>query len=124
MHVKGIVGFMVGALLIFSLSVPVFAQSKKEYQEQLSQARKTFIAERDKLHDQDRILRVNWHNERADLYKQLKANPGDKALQEKINEGAKKFLRDKNDVWLGLKTLWRDWLKTREELGEKIKSAS
>ena len=124
MHVKGLVGFMVVALLIFSLSVPVFAQSKKEYQEQLSQARKNFIAERDKLHDQDRILRVNWHNERADLYKQLKANPGDKALQEKINEGAKKFLRDKNDVWLGLKTLWRDWLNNQAELGEKIKSAS
>lgn len=121
---KKLVGLMVVALLIASFCVPAFAESKKEYCDQLSAARSTFISERDKLHDQDRALRVSWHNERTELYKQLKANPGDRAIQGQINDGAKKFFADKKDVYQKLEQQRKDWLQTKKELGNKIKSAS
>ncbi|MCM8786540.1 MAG: hypothetical protein NC935_00585 [Candidatus Omnitrophica bacterium] len=120
---KMVVVFLV-VFVICLLSIPTFAQSKKELMEELSKARQNFIAERDRLHDQNRVLRINWHNERAQLYQQLEQNPKDKQIQEKLNEGAKKFLSDKDEIYKKLENLRKDWLKTRKELGEKIKTAS
>ncbi|MDD5195354.1 MAG: hypothetical protein PHQ96_06770 [Candidatus Omnitrophica bacterium] len=124
MHVKRLVGFTVLALLILSICVPVFAESKKEYMDQLNQARKDYTVARDKLHDQNRILLKSWLAERAEYYKQLKASPGDKAIHAKLNDGVKKFLADKKDVYLQLDKQKEEWLKLRADLGAKIKSAS
>lgn len=124
MHLKRLVGFTVLALLILSMGVPVFAESRQEYMDQLSQAKVDYTAARDKLHDQDRILLKNWLAERAEYYKQLKANPGDQAVQAKLNEGVKKFLADKKAVYLQLDKQKEEWLLLRKELGAKIKSAS
>lgn len=120
---KKLVSSFLIAVFALSLGIPLFAQTKQEVRDELSKARQTYIADRDKLHDQDRLLRIQWHQERAELYKQLKANPGDKAIQEKLNEGPKKFLADKKDVYGKLDQLHHDWMKTRADLGEKIKSA-
>ncbi|MCM8819696.1 MAG: hypothetical protein NC925_02760 [Candidatus Omnitrophica bacterium] len=109
--------------VICLLSISVFAQTRKEIMEQLNQARKNFIAERDKLHDQNRILRINWHSERAQLYQQLKQNPNNKQIQDKLNEGVKKFLADKDEIYRKLEKLRKDWLKTRKELKERIRAS-
>ncbi len=114
-------GYLVCGLLVSCLALSGFAQSRKEYMEELNKARKEFMAQRDSLHDQNRILRINWHKERAALYAQLKNQPGDRAIQEKINAGAKKFLADKKEVYRQLR---KDWLKTRQELKEKTPKAS
>jgi hypothetical protein len=129
MEAKGIRFFMLIGLLVFSFIIPSFADSgavpteRKELMKELSQARKDFITERDKLHDQDRLLRIAWHNERLSLYEQTRQNPKDKAIKERINAGAKKFFEDKKNVYSQLEQLRTRWLVTRKELGEKIKQA-
>jgi len=109
--------------VFLSFSLPSFCETKKEYMEQLSQAREDFIAQRDKLHDQDRLLRIAWHAERDALYQQLKASPKDKALQEKLNEGPKKFFADKKAIHSQLKQLRHNWNRTKKDLGQKIKNS-
>jgi hypothetical protein len=115
-------GILVIAVFL-SFSLPSFCETKKEYMEQLSQAREDFIAERDKLHDQDRLLRIAWHSERDTLYQQLKVSPEDKSLQEKLNEGAKKFFADKKAVHSQLKQLRHNWNRIKKDLGQKIKNS-
>jgi len=110
--------------LVFFLTLNSYAQSKVEYMNELSQARKNFILERDKLHDQDRILRLNWHKEREALYKKLKENPSDQSIKDKLNEGAKKFLADKKEIYRKLEELRKNWLRQRKELGNKIRTAN
>jgi hypothetical protein len=111
------------AAFALSLSIPLFAETKQELRDQLTKARHEFFVERDSLHDQNRVLRVQWHKERAELYKQLQANPGDKAIQEKLNEGPKKFYVDRIAVDKKLEELRLNWLNKKAELGAKIKSA-
>ncbi|MEI8350320.1 MAG: hypothetical protein WCI77_09235 [Candidatus Omnitrophota bacterium] len=122
MSLKRVLCVLVTGVLVCSFSMPVFCEGKKEAMEQLSQAKKDFITQRDKLHDQDRTLRIAWHKERADLYAQLKASPKDKALMEQLNAGAKKFLADKKEVYQKLEQLRKAWLQTRKDLGASIKS--
>jgi len=110
--------------LVFLLTLNSYAQSKVEYMNELSQARKNFILERDKLHDQDRMLRLNWHKEREALYEKLKENPSDQSIKDKLNEGAKKFLADKKEIYRKLEELRKNWLRQRKELGNKIRTAN
>jgi hypothetical protein len=123
MGLKRFVGLGIVGILLFSLTSPVFSATKQELRDQLSQARKDFIAQRDDLHDQDRVLRVAWHKERAELYQQAKENPSDATIRAKITEGARKFFADKKAVYEQLEQLRKDWLETRRELGEAIKRA-
>lgn len=123
MNYKKLAGLVLIGVLSFCFTVPSFSETKKDYQAQLTKARKDFMGQRDKLHDQDRLLRIAWHQERDVLYKQIKASPKDKALKEKLNEGAKKFFADKKSIYSQLEQLHRDWLKIRKELGVKIKNA-
>ena len=123
MGYKRLVGFVLIAILSLSFLSPCFSQTKKEYEQQLTKALQDFLVQRDKLHEQDRILRIAWHKEREELYKEIKANPKDKALKQKLNDGAKKFLADKKDIYSQLEQLRKDWLKIRRELGAKIKNA-
>ncbi len=127
MGFKKFIAMLIVGLTVFSFSVSSYAGSgvsegKKALMEQLSQARKNFIASRDKLHDQDRLLRIAWHNEREALYKQARENPKDKSIKTKLDEGAKKFLTDKRDIYTQLAQLRKDWLKTRKDLGTQIKN--
>lgn len=116
------IGVILIMALIFSFSIPSFSVTKKEYMGQLSQARKDFISQRDKLHDQNRLLRIAWHSERELLYGQATASPKDKAIKGQLNEGAKKFLADKKAIYRQLKQLRKDWLNARKDLGAKIKN--
>ncbi|MDP2924607.1 MAG: hypothetical protein Q8O30_12980 [Candidatus Omnitrophota bacterium] len=116
------IGVILVMALIFSFSIPSFSETKKEYMGQLSQARKDFISQRDKLHDQDRLLRIAWHSERELLYGQAKASPKDKAIKEQLNEGAKKFFANKKAIYRRLEQLRKNWLSARKDLGAKIKN--
>lgn len=118
-----IVSVVVLSALLLTWGTATFAQSKRALMDELSQARKNFTAERDRLHDQDRVLRIAWHEERNQVYKQLKENPGDTSLKERLNEGAKKFLADKREIYNKLEALRQDWLKQRADLGARIKGA-
>jgi len=118
-----IVGFTVFSFVVSSYAGGAVSEGKKALMGQLSQERKDFTASRDKLHDQDRLLRIAWHNERDTLYMQAKENPKDKSIKEKLNVGAKKFLTDKKSVYEQLEQLRKNWLKTRKDLGEQIRNA-
>lgn len=127
MDSKKFIAMLIVGLTVFSFAVSSYAggavsESKKALMGQLSQARMDFMASRDKLHDQDRLLRIAWHNEREALYMQAKESPKDKSIKAKINEGAKKFFADKADVYAQLEQLRKDWLKIRKDLGEQIKN--
>jgi hypothetical protein len=119
---KVVMLFFIG-ILFFSFLIPCYPETKKEYQEQLTKSRKDFIAQRDKLHDQNRVLRIAWHKERERLYKEIKANPKDKTLKQKLNAGASKFFADKKSIYSQLEQLRKDWFKIRRDLGAKIKNA-
>ena len=95
MYPKLLVAILVGFVLVFSCTLPSFAASKKDLMRQLSQARVDFMNERDRLHDQNRILRIEWHQKRKELYRQLKQDPDDKAAMAELNRGAEKFHDDK-----------------------------
>ncbi|MFA6281025.1 MAG: hypothetical protein WCY05_00800 [Candidatus Omnitrophota bacterium] len=117
-----IVGITVFSFVVNSYAGGAVSESRKALMGQLSQARVDFMASRDKLHDQDRLLRIAWHNERETLYMQAKENPKDKSIKEKLNEGAKKFFVDKKSIYAQLEQLRKDWLKTRDDLGQQIKN--
>jgi hypothetical protein len=128
MDSKKFIAMLIVGLTVFSFAVSSYAggavsESKKALMGQLSQARMDFMASRDKLHDQDRLLRIAWHNEREALYMQAKENPKDKSIKAKINDGAKKFFADKAEVYAQLEQLRKDWLKIRKDLGGQIKNA-
>jgi len=122
MSLKRVLCLLAVGVLLCSLSIPAFCADKKEAMERLSQAKKDFIVQRDQLHDQDRILRIAWHKERANLYAQLKENPKDKTIMEQLNAGANKFLADKKEIYQKLEQLRKEWLQTRKDLGASIKS--
>ncbi|MFA5271686.1 MAG: hypothetical protein WC412_05025 [Candidatus Omnitrophota bacterium] len=117
-----IVGFTVFSFVVSSYAGGAVSESKKVLMGQLSQARVDFMTSRDKLHDQDRLLRIAWHNERDTLYMQAKENPKDKSIKEKLNDGAKKFFADKADIYAQLEQLREDWLKVRKDLSGQIKN--
>lgn len=127
MRLKGFLSIFLISVFLFSSGTCVFADSgsitKKELEGQLTQARKDFTSERDKLHDQIRVMRIAWHKERAALYTQAKQNPKDKAIKAALNEGAKKYFADRKIVYNQLVELRNNWLKTRKDLGYKIKHA-
>jgi len=126
MRFKGFLIVFLISVLLFSFGASVFAESsspaKKELQAQLTQARKDFTLERDKLHDQIRVMRIAWHDERDTLYTQAKQNPKDKAIKAALNEGAKKYFSDRKDVYNQLVELRKNWLNARKDLGYKIKN--
>lgn len=128
MRVKSFCILLVVCVLVFSFAVCSFAQEKRnlsrqQLTEQLNRARKDFIAQRDQLHDQTRVLRAAWHDERDVLYAQVKKNPKDKNIHEALNAGAKKFHSDRKEVYKKLVELRKNWLTERKELGRKIKQA-
>ena len=124
MRFKGFLTIFLISVLLFSFGVSVFAANvspaKKELQAQLTQARKDFTLERDRLHDQMRVKRIAWHKERSLLYAQAKQNPKDKAIKAALNEGAKKYFSDRKDIYNQLVELRANWLKARKDLGYKI----
>lgn len=126
MRFRGFVSSFLISVFLISSATYVFAATasaaKKELQGQLNQARKDFTVERDKLHDQIRVMRVAWHNERAALYTQAKQNPKDKAIKAALNDGAKKYYSDRKNVYNQLVELRSSWLQTRKDLGNKIKN--
>jgi len=125
MRFKGFVAIFLISVFLFSSGTYVFAGgsslAKKELEAQLNQARKDFTLERDKLHDQIRVMRIAWHNERAALYAQAKQNPKDKAIKAALNDGAKKYFVDRKNVYNQLVELRKNWLDARKDLGSKIK---
>jgi|GEM_PF-1610569 hypothetical protein len=125
MRLRGFLAIFLISIFLFSSGTCIFAENaplnKKELQAQLSQARKDFTAERDRLHDQIRVMRVAWHKERTALYTQAKQNPKDKSIKASLNKGAKKYFADRKDVYNQLVELRSNWLKTRKDLGLKIK---
>lgn len=127
MRFRGFLAIFLISVFLFSSGSYVFAGSgsaaRKELEGQLSQARTDFTAERDRLHDQIRVMRVAWHNERAELYAQAKQNPKDKSIKAALNEGAQKYYADRKAVYNQLVELRADWLNTRKDLGYKIKHA-
>ncbi len=127
MRFKGFLAIFLISVFLFSFGVCVVAENaslaKKELQAQLTQARKDFTLERDKLHDQIRVMRIAWHKERETLYAQAKQNPKDKAVKAALNGGAKKYFSDRKDVYNQLVELRKNWLDARKDLGSKIKHA-
>ncbi len=126
MRFKGFLAmFLISVFLLSSVSY-VFAATgsaaRKELESQLTQARKDFTAERDRLHDQIRVMRVAWHNERAELYAQAKQNPKDKAIKAALNDGAQRYYVDRKNIYNQLVELRANWLNTRKDLGAKIKN--
>jgi len=125
MRFKGFLSIFLISIFLFSSGTYVFAENasaaRKVLEGQLTQARKDFTAERDSLHDQIRLMRIAWHNERAALYAQAKQNPKDKAIKAALNEGAKKYFADRKNVYNQLVELRKNWLNTRKDLGYKIK---
>jgi len=125
MRFKGFLAMFLISVFLFSSGAYVFAENasaaRKDLEGQLSQARKDFTLERDKLHDQIRLMRIAWHKERTALYAQAKHNPKDKAVKAALNEGAEKYFADRKNVYNQLVELRNNWLNTRKDLGYKIK---
>lgn len=125
MRFKDFLAIFLIAVFLFSSGAYVFAgnasPAKRELEAQLSQARKDFTLERDKLHDQIRVMRIAWHNERAGLYTQAKQSPKDKAIKSSLNAGAKRYFADRKNIYNQLVELRANWLNTRKDLGYKIK---
>jgi hypothetical protein len=125
MRFKGFLSIFLISIFLFSSGTCVFAENasvaKRNLEGQLTQARKDFTAERDRLHDQIRVMRIAWHKERTALYAQAKQNPKDKAIKAALNNGAKKYFADRKNVYNQLVELRSNWLNTRKDLGYKIK---
>ena len=97
------------------------ASGKQELMSQLDKLREDFIAQRDALHDQNRILRIQWHKERAALYQELKKSGADKkALQKKINDGFQNFYANKKEIYNKLAQLRKDWLNKRAQIYSQL----
>ncbi|MCK9615651.1 MAG: hypothetical protein M0R48_09115 [Candidatus Omnitrophica bacterium] len=127
MRSRGFLVIFLISVFLFSSGTYVFAgnvsPAKRGLEGQLTQARKDFTLKRDKLHDQIRVMRIAWHNERAALYAQAKQSPKDKTIKAALNEGAKKYFADRKDVYNQLVELRKNWLNARKDLGRKIKQA-